>query len=53
MHDFLLLFSKTIGLLWLIGFFIIVVIWAYSPKRKKAHRHAALSIFSEEARDEK
>ena len=52
-HDFLVYLSKTVGLIWLMGFFLIVVIRAYSPSRRKAFDAAALSVLpSEEGGDE-
>lgn len=47
-HDLLLYLSKTVGLIWLMGFFIIVVIRAYSPSRRAAHDAAARSVLQEE-----
>ncbi|GKY87482.1 cbb3-type cytochrome oxidase subunit 3 [Sinisalibacter aestuarii] len=43
-HDILVYLSKTVGLIWLMGFFLIVVIRAYSPSRREAHEAAARSI---------
>ena len=52
-HDMLVYLSKTVGLIWLMGFFLIVVIRAYSPSRRKAFDAAALSVLpSEEGGDE-
>lgn len=52
-HDILVYLSKTVGLIWLMGFFLIVVIRAYSPSRRKAFDAAALSVLpSEEGGDE-
>ncbi|MEZ5812803.1 MAG: cbb3-type cytochrome c oxidase subunit 3 [Rhizobiaceae bacterium] len=43
-HEILVYLSKTVGLIWLVGFFVIVVIRAYSPSRREAHESAARSI---------
>ena len=52
-HDMLVYLSKTVGLIWLMGCFLIVVIRAYSPSRRKAFDAAALSVLpSEEGGDE-
>ncbi|WP_289042552.1 cbb3-type cytochrome c oxidase subunit 3 [uncultured Aliiroseovarius sp.] len=51
-HDMLVYLSKTVGLIWLMGFFVIVVIRAYSPSRRDAHERAARSILEEPQRDE-
>ena len=52
-HDILVYLSKTVGLIWLMGFFLIVVIRAYSPSRRKPFDAAALSVLpSEEGGDE-
>jgi cbb3-type cytochrome oxidase subunit 3 len=47
-HDILVYLAKTVGLIWLMGFFLIVVIRAYSPSRRKAYDAAARSILPEE-----
>lgn len=47
-HDTLVYLSKTVGLIWLMGFFVIVVIRAYSPSRRNAHEAAARSILQKE-----
>ena len=46
-HDSLVYLSKTVGLVWLVGFFVIVILRAYSPSRRKAHDVAARSILPE------
>lgn len=46
-HDTLVLIAKTVGLLWMMGFFIIVVLLAYRPSRKAAHERAARSILAD------
>ncbi|GHF74034.1 cbb3-type cytochrome oxidase subunit 3 [Seohaeicola zhoushanensis] len=45
-HDLLVYLSKTLGLIWLMGFFAIVVIRAYSPARRAAHEAAARSVLA-------
>lgn len=47
-HDILVYLSKTVGLIWLMGLFLVVVIRAYSPSRRKAYDAAARSILPEE-----
>ncbi len=51
-HETLVFIAKTFGLIWMMGFFLIVVIRAYSPGRRAAHDRAARSILpdDEEAR---
>ncbi len=39
--------AKTLGPIWMMGFFIIVIIRAYHPKRREAHERAARSILVE------
>ena len=51
-HDLLVYLSKTVGLIWLMGFFVIVVIRTYSPSRRAAHDAAARSILEEQDGDE-
>ena len=46
-HDLLLYLSKTVGLVLLMGFFVIVVIRAYSPARRAAHDAAARSVLQD------
>ncbi|PWE31258.1 CcoQ/FixQ family Cbb3-type cytochrome c oxidase assembly chaperone [Maritimibacter sp. 55A14] len=46
-HDLLVYLSKTVGLIWLMGIFVIAVIRAYSPSRRAAHDRAARSILGE------
>lgn len=43
-YDLLVYLSKTVGLIWLFGFFVLVVIWAYSPSRRGVYETAARSI---------
>ena len=40
-HDMLVFVAKTFGLLWMMGFFVVVVVLAYRPSRKAAHERAA------------
>ena len=46
-HELLVHFAKTVGLIWLMGFFVIVVIRAFSPSRRAAYERAARSILDE------
>ncbi|MCA0424648.1 MAG: cbb3-type cytochrome c oxidase subunit 3 [Proteobacteria bacterium] len=50
MHDTLIYLAKTVGLAWLMGFFLIVVIRAYNPARRAAYEAAARSILPDEGR---
>lgn len=47
-HDILVYLSKTVGLIWLMGFFLLVVIRAYGPSRRQAYDAAARSILQGE-----
>lgn len=47
-HDAFVLFAKTFGLLWMMGFFIIVAIRAYWPSRRAAYERVARSILPDE-----
>jgi len=49
-HDTLVLIAKTVGLAYLMVFFLIVMVQTYRPSRKKAADHAALSILKGEDR---
>ncbi|MFV0332605.1 MAG: CcoQ/FixQ family Cbb3-type cytochrome c oxidase assembly chaperone [Tropicimonas sp.] len=46
-HELLLYLSKTVGLIWLMGFFVIVVIRACNPSRRAAQEAAARSILQD------
>ncbi|WP_272002373.1 cbb3-type cytochrome oxidase subunit 3 [Roseovarius sp. ZX-A-9] len=48
-YETLAFLAKTFGPIWMMGFFLIVVIRAYSPKRRAAHERAARSILKEQA----
>ncbi|MEI2806120.1 cbb3-type cytochrome oxidase subunit 3 [Albidovulum sp.] len=43
-HDLLVYIAKTFGLLWMMGFFLVVLIRTYAPSRRAAHDRAAHSI---------
>ncbi|MDZ4135142.1 MAG: cbb3-type cytochrome c oxidase subunit 3 [Paracoccaceae bacterium] len=47
-HDFALFLAKTVGLFYLMGFFILIVIHTYRPSRKSLADHAAKSILGAE-----
>ena len=46
-HDALVLFAKTFGLIWMMGFFLIVVVLAYRPGARSRHDRAARSILGQ------
>ena len=46
-HEMLVYLSKTVGLIWLMGFFVIVVIRAYNPRRRKGYEAVARSILQD------
>ncbi len=55
-HDTLVYLAKTLGPLWMMGFFLIVAIRAYNPKRRAEQERIARSILtdhSEEDRNER
>ncbi len=43
-HETMVFIAKTFGLIWMMGFFVIVVIRAYNPRARAAQDHAARSI---------
>ena len=49
-HDFALFLAKTVGLFYLMGFFILIVIHTYRPSRKALADRAAQSILAAEDR---
>lgn len=51
-HDLLVYIAKTFGLIWMMGFFIIVAIRAYSPKRRAGYEHAARSVLMQESEED-
>ncbi|MFN4160332.1 MAG: cbb3-type cytochrome oxidase subunit 3 [Gemmobacter sp.] len=49
-HETFVLIAKTYGLLYLMGFFLIVVFQTYRPSRRAKADHAARSILTDEDR---
>jgi len=49
-HEFALHLSKSFGLFYLMGFFILIVVHTYRPSRKAQADHAARSILTAEDR---
>lgn len=47
-HDLALFLSKTFGLFYLLGFFILIVIQTYRPSQKARADQAAQSILTTE-----
>jgi cytochrome c oxidase cbb3-type subunit 4 len=47
-HDTLVWFSQTFGLFYLIGFSVLVVVYAYWPSNKQPFERAAQAILDEE-----
>lgn len=43
-HEMTVYAAKTVGLIWMLAFFLIVVLLAYRPSQKAAHERAARSI---------
>ncbi|MBS0564850.1 MAG: cbb3-type cytochrome c oxidase subunit 3 [Proteobacteria bacterium] len=43
-HELLVYLAKTFGLIWMMGFFLIVVVRTYAPSRRAAMDRAARSI---------
>lgn len=50
-HDTLVYLSKTVGLIWLMGFFVIVLIRTYNPRRRDGYDRAARSVLNPGDRD--
>jgi cytochrome c oxidase cbb3-type subunit 4 len=51
-HDTLVFIAKTFGLMWMMGFFAVVVVLAYRPSRKAAHERIGRSILIDSGRPE-
>lgn len=47
-YETLAFIAKVFGPIWMMGFFLIVIIRAYNPKRREAHEQAARSILPEQ-----
>ncbi len=47
-YDTLVVLAKVFGPIWMMGFFIIVIIRAYNPKRRAAYDQVAQSVLSEQ-----
>ena len=47
-HEAYVLIAKIFGPIWMAGFFLIIVIRAYSPSRRAEHERAARSILQED-----
>ena len=47
-HDFALFLAKTVGLFYLMGFFLIIVFQTYRPSKKAQADRAAKSILTAE-----
>jgi cytochrome c oxidase cbb3-type subunit 4 len=47
-HDWLVWFSKTFGLFYLVGLSIIILVYAYWPSNKKRFDQAADAILHDE-----
>ncbi|CAG0948935.1 MAG: cbb3-type cytochrome c oxidase subunit 3 [Rhizobiaceae bacterium] len=50
-HDTLVFIARTFGLIWLVGFFLIVVVLAYRPSARAGQERAARSILFPEPED--
>ncbi|PVA06041.1 cbb3-type cytochrome oxidase subunit 3 [Thalassorhabdomicrobium marinisediminis] len=46
-HDTLVYLAKTLGPIWMMGFFLIVAIRAYNPKRRAEQDRIARSILTD------
>ncbi|MEY8120542.1 cbb3-type cytochrome oxidase subunit 3 [Falsihalocynthiibacter sp. BN13B15] len=51
-YETLVAVAKIFGPIWMMGFFLIVVIRAYSPKRRAEHDRAARSILPDQLAEE-
>lgn len=49
-HDNLVLLAKTLGLAWLMGFFLLAVVFAYRPSRRAFYERAANSVLRQDDR---
>jgi len=51
-HDTFVFIAKTFGPIWMMGFFIIVAIRTYNPKRRAEQDRVARSILPERPEEE-
>ena len=47
-HQTLVYLAKTFGLLWMMGFFLLVVWYAYRPSARARHERAGQSVLNDE-----
>lgn len=47
-HNTLLVLSKSFGLFWLMGLFIVFAAWTYRPSRRSFYERVARAVLSEE-----
>ncbi|HRO12102.1 cbb3-type cytochrome c oxidase subunit 3 [Amaricoccus sp.] len=52
-HDLLVYLAKTLGLFWMMGFFLIVLIRTYSPRRRAGYERVARSILTDDGPEER
>ncbi|WP_140848892.1 cbb3-type cytochrome c oxidase subunit 3 [Paracoccus sp. FO-3] len=52
-HDTLVFVAKTFGPIWMMGFFLIVAIRAYNPKRRAEQERIARSILPEQRAEDR
>ena len=51
-HETLVHLAKTFGLLWMMGFFLLVVWFAYRPAHRARHDRAGRSVLSDDLKAE-
>lgn len=50
-YELLAYLAKTLGLVWMMGFFVIAVLYVYRPGARATYRRAARSVLPGETRD--
>lgn len=51
-HETLVFIAKTFGVIWMMGFLIVVTVLAFRPSKRAAHEHAARSILESSDRED-
>lgn len=51
-YETLVIIAKIFGPIWMMGFFIIVAVRAYNPKRRAAQERAARSILTDQSAED-
>lgn len=51
-HEILVVIAKVFGPIWMMGFFLIVILRTYSPRRRSAYEQVARSVLEDTGPEE-